>query len=87
MNAPLPSEGLWFLSQYCRWGLLKTIPDRAYMAHIAEAVSQTAHYRAAASSLGLRTEPSEPHTSVLMDGRAWDGKDALAYAESFAIRV
>lgn len=83
MNYPLPSDGLWFMSQYHRWGMLKTTSN---WEDIAIAVSQTAHYREAAASLGYSAVPT-PRPVVFMDGREWDGEDALGYANGFAIRA
>jgi ABC-type nitrate/sulfonate/bicarbonate transport system substrate-binding protein len=84
MNYPLPADGLWFLSQYYRWGMLKTTSD---WENIAAAVSQTEHYREAAASLGYLPAPTLPSPCKLMDSKMWDGTNAVGYAESFSIRA
>jgi nitrate/nitrite transport system substrate-binding protein len=84
MNFPLPPDGLWFLTQYYRWGMLKTTSN---WENIAAAVSQTELYRQAAASLGYFSAPVLPSASTFMDGRVWDGNNALAYADSFSIRA
>ncbi|KUM44534.1 CmpA/NrtA family ABC transporter substrate-binding protein [Pseudomonas sp. EpS/L25] len=83
VNPPYLSDGLWFLTQFRRWGLLREEPD--YLA-IAEAVQCTALYRDAATSLGLEVPATRRH-SVLLDGRAWDGSDPAGYARSFDLHA
>ena len=55
MNYPLASDGLWFLEQFQRWGLLETTQN---WPQIVTKVSQTEHYSKAALSLGLSTHPN-----------------------------
>ena len=50
MNYPLASDGLWFLVQFHRWGLLESSDN---WKQIADKVCQTEHYSQAAQSLGL----------------------------------
>ncbi|MCB2041132.1 MAG: ABC transporter substrate-binding protein, partial [Rhodoferax sp.] len=50
VNFPYLSDGMWFLTQFKRWGLLRAHPD--YQA-TARAINQTALYRQAASQLGV----------------------------------
>lgn len=81
-NFPYLSDGMWFLTQFRRWGLLHSEPD--YVA-LAERVNQTALYCEAASALDVCV-PDEPlRSSRLIDGRLWDGLDPLGYARSFDI--
>lgn len=82
VNFPYLSDGLWFLSQYRRWGMLRREAD---LAAIAAAVNQTALYAEAAGALGVDLPPSVMRHSVLIGGLRWDGGDAEAYARSFAI--
>ena len=83
VNPPYLSDGLWFLTQFRRWGLLREEPD--YLA-IAAAVQCTALYREAATSLGLPV-PATHRSSTLLDGRVWDGSDPAGYARSFALHA
>ncbi|MEH3023411.1 MAG: CmpA/NrtA family ABC transporter substrate-binding protein [Pseudomonas oryzihabitans] len=83
VNPPYLSDGLWFLTQFRRWGLLREEPD--YLA-IAEAVQCTTLYRDAATSLGLAV-PATRRLSILLDGRAWDGSDPAGYARSFDLHA
>jgi len=84
VNFPYLSDGMWFMTQHRRWGLLKQDPD--YLA-VATAVNQVALYKDAAT-LAKAPVPSNPmRSSKLMDGSVWDGKDPKAYAASFKVKV
>lgn len=84
VNYPYLSDGLWFLTQFQRWGMTETDPAAAERVR---AVQQTALYTAAAQSLGVAV-PTEPdRRSVLIDGIAWQGGEADAYASAFAIKA
>ena len=84
MNFPYHSDGIWFLTQFRRWGLLSEDPDYAV---VAAAVNQTRLYSEAASALGLAVPASPLRSSTLIDGKRWDGSDPAGYARSFAIKV
>jgi len=84
VNFPYLSDGMWFMTQHRRWGLLKEDPN--YLA-VATAVNQVNLYKEAAT-LAKAPVPSSPmRTSKLMDGTVWDGKDPKAYAASFKVKV
>jgi nitrate/nitrite transport system substrate-binding protein len=83
VNMPYLSDGMWFLTQFRRWGLLREEPD--YLA-VATAVQQTALYTEAAASLGLEVPPAM-RSSRLFDGKVWDGSDPAAYARSFELHA
>ena len=84
VNFPFLSDGMWFLSQHRRWGLLKEEPD--YLA-VAKQVNQLDLYQQAATQAKVPL-PKEPTRSVkFFDGVTWDGKDAKQYAGSFKVRV
>ncbi len=82
VNYPYLSDGMWFLTQHKRWGLLKEHPD--YLA-VAQEVNRTALYSEAASALGIAVPNSPMRTSRLIDGKVWDGSNPQAYADSFEI--
>ena len=83
VNFPYLSDGMWFLTQHRRWGLLKEDPD--YLA-VARSINQIDLYKDAAGMAKVNV-PKEPfRTSKLMDGVVWDGKNPKAYAASFKIR-
>jgi len=84
VNYPFLSDGMWFLTQHKRWGLLKSDPD--YLA-VATKVNQTKLYTEAASQLGVSVPKSTMRSSKLMDGVVWDGSNPAAYAASFKIKA
>lgn len=84
VNFPYYSDGMWFLSQHRRWGLLKSDPD--YLA-MAKAVNRVDIYKQAAEMVKASVPKDQFRTAKLIDGVTWDGRDAKKYAESFKIRV
>ncbi|WP_233872215.1 CmpA/NrtA family ABC transporter substrate-binding protein [Paraburkholderia adhaesiva] len=82
VNYPRPSEGVWFLTQFERWGMQARRDDYR---EIAQALNQTALYREATQSMQIDT-PAETPPQVLIDGRRWDGGDPHAYVDGFTIR-
>jgi nitrate/nitrite transport system substrate-binding protein len=81
---PYLSDGMWFLTQHRRWGLLKTDPD--YLT-VAKQVNQIELYKQAATAVKASV-PKEPmRTSKLVDGVVWDGRDPKKYAGSFAVHA
>lgn len=49
VSYPYLSDGMWFLTQFRRWGLLKAAPDYA---GIAQRINQTAVWQDAATAVG-----------------------------------
>jgi nitrate/nitrite transport system substrate-binding protein len=84
VNFPYLSDGMWFLTQHKRWGLLKDHPD--YLA-VAKQINQIDIYKQAASAAKAPVPKDVMRTSKLMDGVVWDGKDPKKYAESFKIKA
>ncbi|MEL7558569.1 CmpA/NrtA family ABC transporter substrate-binding protein [Stutzerimonas chloritidismutans] len=84
VNMPYHSDGLWFMTQLRRWGLLREDPD--YLA-VAQSVQQTSLYRDAASALSIAVPDSPMRSAMLMDGSRWDGSDPAGYARSFALHA
>jgi len=84
VNFPYLSDGMWFLTQHKRWGLLKDHPD--YLA-VAKAVNQIALYKDAATLAKVPVPKSDMRTSKLIDGVVWDGKNPKAYADGFKVKA
>lgn len=84
VNFPYLSDGMWFLTQHKRWGLLKDHPD--YLG-VAKAINQVDLYRQAATALKVNVPKDVMRSSKLIDGSVWDGKDPARYADSFKVRA
>jgi len=84
VNYPYLSDGMWFLTQHKRWGLLKDHPD--YLG-VARAINQPELYKQAAAQLKVSVPKDAMRTSKLIDGVAWDGRDPARYADAFKVRA
>jgi len=84
VNFPYLSDGMWFLTQHKRWGLLKQHPD--YLG-VAKQINQIDLYKQVASAMKISVPKDVLRTSKLMDGVVWDGKDPMKYADSFKIKA
>ncbi len=84
VNFPYLSDGMWFLTQHKRWGLLKSDPD--YLA-VATKVNQIKLYSEAAAMAGVPVPKNTMRSSKLIDGIVWDGKNPAAYAAGFKIKA
>jgi len=81
---PYLSDGMWFMTQHRRWGLLKEDPD--YLA-VAKKVNQVEIYREAAAMVKANLPKDPMRTAKLMDGVVWDGKEPAKYAGAFKVRA
>jgi nitrate/nitrite transport system substrate-binding protein len=81
---PYLSDGMWFLTQHKRWGLLKEHPD--YL-KVAQSVNQIKLYKEAATQTKTALPKSDMRASKLIDGVVWDGKSPKAYADGFKIKA
>ena len=84
VNYPYLSDGMWFLTQHKRWGLLKEHPD--YL-KVAQSINQIELYKQAAAQAKVSLPKSDMRTSKMIDGVTWDGKDPAKYADGFKVRV
>ncbi len=84
VSFPYLSDGMWFLTQHKRWGLLKEDPD--YLA-VAKKVNQIELYKQAASQVKVPVPKNPMRSAKLIDGTVWDGKNPKAYAASFKIKA
>ncbi len=84
VNMPYLSDGMWFLTQHKRWGLIKDHPD--YLA-IAKQINQVDLYKQAATLAKAPVPKDVMRSSKLMDGTVWDGKDPRKYADSFKVKA
>jgi nitrate/nitrite transport system substrate-binding protein len=84
VNFPYLSDGMWFLTQHKRWGLLKTDPD--YLG-VAKAVNRIDIYKDGAAMAKVNVPKDPMRKSKLIDGTVWDGQNPAAYAASFKIKA
>lgn len=84
VNFPYLSDGMWFMTQHKRWGLMKD--DLDYLA-VAKSVNRIDVYKDAAAMAKVNVPKDVMRTSKLIDGTVWDGKNPKAYAASFKIRA
>jgi nitrate/nitrite transport system substrate-binding protein len=84
VNFPYLSDGMWFLTQHRRWGLMKSDPD--YLA-VAKQINKIDLYREAASQAKVSVPKDPMRSSKLIDGVTWDGRNPAVYAGGFKIKV
>jgi nitrate/nitrite transport system substrate-binding protein len=84
VGMPYLSDGMWFLTQHKRWGLLKDHPD--YLA-VAKQVSKVEMYKQAAAAAKVAVPKSDMRSSKLMDGVVWDGSNPAKYADGFKVKA
>jgi nitrate/nitrite transport system substrate-binding protein len=84
VNFPYLSDGMWFLTQHKRWGLIKEDPD--YLG-IAKKINQVELYKQAAAQVKVPVPKDVMRSAKLMDGVVWDGKDPKKYAASFKVKA
>jgi nitrate/nitrite transport system substrate-binding protein len=84
VNFPYVSDGMWFLTQHKRWGLLKEHPD--YL-KVATEINHVEIYKQAAAASKTPVPKETMRTSKLIDGVVWDGKNPKAYADGFKLKA
>jgi nitrate/nitrite transport system substrate-binding protein len=84
VGMPYLSDGMWFLTQHKRWGLLKEHPD--YLA-VAKQINKIDLYKDAATAAKASIPKDVMRTSKLLDGVVWDGKDPAKYADGFKVKA
>lgn len=84
VNFPYLSDGMWFLTQHKRWGLLKEHPD--YLA-VARQINRIDLYKQAAAAAKAPLPRSEMRSHKLIDGVVWDGSNPKQYADAFRLKA
>jgi nitrate/nitrite transport system substrate-binding protein len=84
VNFPYLSDGMWFLTQHKRWGLIKDHPD--YLG-VAKQINKIDLYKEVASAMKVSVPKDVMRTSKLIDGVVWDGKNPAKYADSFKVKA
>ena len=80
VNFPYLSDGMWFLTQHKRWGLLKAHPD--YLG-VAKAINRMDVYRQAATATKTPLPKSDMRSHKLVDGVVWPAR----YADGFKLKA
>ena len=80
-NVPLKTFGYWWLSQFRRWGMVKSAPDYK---GIVDKVMRPDIYNEAMKELGVKISAQDMQAVKLMDS-TFDPKAPEAYAKSFAV--
>jgi nitrate/nitrite transport system substrate-binding protein len=85
-SVPFPylSDGMWFLTQHKRWGLLKEHPN--YL-EVAKQINRLDIYRQAATAAKVSVPKSDMRSSKMIDGITWDGTNPAKYADSFKVKA
>ena len=83
VNFPWKSHGIWWLSQFRRWGMVKGAPDYAA---IVERVHRPDIYREVAKEIGIEAPAGDLKAETLFDGVAFDPAKPEEYALSFPVR-
>jgi nitrate/nitrite transport system substrate-binding protein len=81
-NFPMKSHGVWWLSQFRRWGFVKEAPDYK---RIVDRVHRPDLFREVAKQLGVETPREEMKKETLFDGVVFDPADPEKYARSFPV--
>jgi nitrate/nitrite transport system substrate-binding protein len=81
-NFPWKSHGLWWLSQFRRWGMVGEGLD--YQGTVAQ-VHRPDIFREVAREMGIETPADDVRQETLFDGVVFDPADPERYARSFPI--
>ena len=81
-NFPQKTFGLWWLSQFRRWGMVKSAPD--YQGIISKTMRQDI-YLEATKDMGVTTKFKDMQKQTLFDGVTFDPADPEKYALSFPV--
>jgi nitrate/nitrite transport system substrate-binding protein len=84
VNFPYLSDAMWFMTQFKRWGLLKSAPD--YLA-VAKKVNRIDLYLEAANAIEISVPNELMRSSRLIDGVLWDGTNPDVYVNQFSVRA
>jgi nitrate/nitrite transport system substrate-binding protein len=82
VNFPWKSHGVWWLTQFRRWGMVKDTPDYQ---RIVNQVHRPDLYREVAKEMGIDAPSEDFKTEQLFDGLAFDPAKPDEYAKAFAV--
>jgi len=82
VNFPWKSHGVWWLTQFRRWGMVKEPPDYTT---IVNQVHRPDIYREVAEEMGVSAPVADLKKEILFDGIAFDPEKPEEYARSFSV--
>jgi nitrate/nitrite transport system substrate-binding protein len=82
-NFPWKSHGVWWLSQFRRWGMVKGTPD--YQG-VVNKVHRPDIYREVAKEMGISAPAEDTKAEKLLDGVSFDPAKPDEYAKAFAVK-
>ena len=83
VNFPWKSHGVWWLSQFRRWGMVKGMPDYK---GIVDKVHRPDIYREVAKEMGIETPADDTKPEKLLDGVSFDPTKPDEYAKTFTVK-
>jgi nitrate/nitrite transport system substrate-binding protein len=83
VNFPWKSHGVWWLSQFRRWGMVKGTPDYK---QIVDRVHRPDIYREVAKDMGISVPAEDFKAETLFDGIPFDPTKPEEYAAAFAVK-
>jgi nitrate/nitrite transport system substrate-binding protein len=81
-NFPWKSHGIWWLTQFRRWGMVKGAPDYN---GIVDKVHRPDIYREVAKEMGISVPKEDMKKETLFDGIEFDPAKPEEYAKKFAV--
>jgi nitrate/nitrite transport system substrate-binding protein len=81
-NFPMKSHGVWWLTQFRRWGMVKEPPDYT---GIVNRVHRPDVFREVAKQMGVETPREDMKTETLFDNVTFDPAKPEDYAKGFAV--
>jgi len=82
-NFPWKSHGVWWLSQFRRWGMVKGTPDYK---GIVDKVHRPDIYREIAKEMGITAPAEDTKSEKLLDGVSFDPAKPDDYAKAFVVK-
>ncbi|HZE36204.1 MAG TPA: CmpA/NrtA family ABC transporter substrate-binding protein [Candidatus Eisenbacteria bacterium] len=83
-NFPQKSHGVWWLTQFRRWGMVKEAPDYK---GIVDRVHRSDIYREVAKEMGIEAPREDMKKETLFDGVVFDPAKPEEYAKGFAVHT
>ena len=83
-NFPQKSHGVWWLSQFRRWGMVKEPPDYK---GLVDRVHRPDLFREVAKEMGVEAPREDMKKETLLDGVTFDPAEPEKYAKGFAVHT